>query len=197
MSELPRFSVLFVCTANIARSPYAEHRARQLLGDASVTVASAGVLAKSGNDMDVNMAAELESRGGSGDGHASRRVDETLVLDADLVLTFEFRHQMMLLEEFGEHSVKIAGFNQFATALRSLPDHVWSGGRVERVLGELPMASMIHDVEDPYGRGPKAAARCAAEIDSGLELLVAFLTGEPRPDAPPVERGRRRLWWRP
>lgn len=37
---IPPLRVLFVCTANIARSPYAERRARQLLGDVPIAVAS-------------------------------------------------------------------------------------------------------------------------------------------------------------
>ncbi len=187
--------ILFVCTANIARSPYAECRARQMLGDAPIIVASAGVRARPGNEMDAHMAAELESRGGGGCEHVSQRVDEHLIAEADLVLAFEFRHHMDLLERFGEHAGKIAGFGQFAAALRQLSDDFWGPDYMDEVFATLPTASMTFDVDDPFGRGPKAAVRCADEIDAGLEPLVGFLTGAPRPDVTPIPP-RRNRWWK-
>ena len=57
-------SVLFVCTANICRSAFAERWAGHLLGgDTSVGVASAGTHGYVDAPMDPPMAEELQARG--------------------------------------------------------------------------------------------------------------------------------------
>ena len=60
-----RLQVLFVCTANISRSPYLELRARSLAGDAPVDFASAGVHARDGTLIDPAMAVELAAAAAS------------------------------------------------------------------------------------------------------------------------------------
>ena len=57
-----RLQVLFVCTANISRSPYLELRARSLAEDIPVDFASAGVHARDGTLIDPAMAVELNGR---------------------------------------------------------------------------------------------------------------------------------------
>jgi protein-tyrosine-phosphatase len=61
-------AVLFVCTANIARSPYAERRATHLLagaGSEGAVFASAGIPDVSARLMDREMTAQLSARGGT------------------------------------------------------------------------------------------------------------------------------------
>lgn len=60
----PPLRVLFVCTANIARSPYGERRVVQLSHGETLSVASAGIPGYPGRGMDQEMAAQLRTRGG-------------------------------------------------------------------------------------------------------------------------------------
>ena len=169
------FRVLFVCTANIARSPYAERRARELLAASPVEVASAGVRARNGHAMDTEMARQVERRGGTAEGHWSHRVTSEAIARADLVLAFEFGQHMQLVDAWPQHAHKIAGFNQFVTAVRGLPRRWSTEDAVRQVLALAPPDSLSLDVRDPHGRGARPAAACADEIDAGLEVLVPFL----------------------
>ena len=66
--------VLFVCTANICRSPYLELRARQLLGpDSGVEVSSAGTYGFDAAPVTDTMEAEFARWGTEVDGFRSRR----------------------------------------------------------------------------------------------------------------------------
>ena len=82
--------VLFVCTANICRSPYLELRARQLLGpDAGVEVSSAGTHGFDASPVSDTMEAEFARWGTEVDGFRSRPATGEMVDEADLVLTAE------------------------------------------------------------------------------------------------------------
>ena len=180
-------NVLFVCTANICRSPYAEHRARQLLADAPIAVASAGVPGFPGHDMDDAMAEQLRVRGGDPDAHISRALTSDLVDWADLVLTFEFAQHMRILDAWPDQDVKVMGLLQFVDAAERL-------GTVVPGITEPPTSqpravptwvaeaaslarpnSMTRDIADPYRRGEKAARECAAQIDDALARVLPLL----------------------
>ncbi len=168
--------VLFVCTANIARSPYAERRARAMLGEAPVEVVSAGVPGRWGRGMDAELAARLAADGVPAEGHRSQGVTAELLADADLVLTFEFGQRLRLVEGWPQHATKVLGFNQFAEALRGLPERAELGEDWLRLVRDAaPPDSMALDVEDPHGQGARAAAACGDEIDAGLGVIVPWL----------------------
>lgn len=200
-------TVLFVCTANISRSPYAERRARQVLPggtDPDFTFASAGTPGYPDRGMDPAMQSLLAARGADPSGHISRVVDEELMRRADLVVTFEFAQHMRLLDAFLEHRRVIVGLQQAARAVRALDelDGVGRAGldvvdRVERLVAAAGPDSMSLDVEDPYNRGPRAARACADEIDGLLDVLLPYLAGRTLPTlaVPPVEPERRRPGW--
>ncbi len=190
-------TVLFVCTANISRSPYAERRARQVLPDAGAGIrfASAGTPGYPGRGMDPAMAELLVARGGDASGHVSRAVDEEILRRVDLVVVFEFAHHMRLLDSFPRHRHVILGLQQAARAVRALgasraEDTAGSDAldRVDRLVSVAGQNSMSHDVEDPYRRGPKAAQDCADEIDQLLDVVLPFLAGRevPRLAVPPL-----------
>jgi low molecular weight protein-tyrosine phosphatase len=102
------FTILFVCTGNICRSPVAEvltrHLLREVLGAdvARFSVASAGTAAITGARMDPHSRAALTVRGLDHDAATfrARRLDRAMVADADLVLTAERLHRrcVVLLE---------------------------------------------------------------------------------------------------
>lgn len=196
--------VLFVCTANIARSPYAERRARQALEGLNVTVASAGIPGYPGRSMDEEMARLLQERGGDPTGHVSREVTDEVLARADLVLPFEFAQHMKLLDAHPDHAAKGIGFGHLATAARRLVD----AGETLPPVGDVDELahfvrqhagpdSMSYDIDDPYRRGAKVATTCANQIDQRLDLVLPWLVGEelPKLAASEVDAPKRRWRW--
>lgn len=179
--------VVFVCTANIARSPYAERRFAQLLGPGSdIGIASAGIPGFEGRPMDDEMAAMLAQRGASGAGHISHTLTAAHMAAADVVLTMEFAQHMRIFEYWPQYQAKTRGLAQLAegaTALLQLragarrmawPDTV--PGLVEAAAALAPPDSESFDVDDPHRRGTAAATRCAAVIDDHLQQLLPLFT---------------------
>ena len=75
--------ILFVCTANICRSPYLELRARQLLGpDAGVEVSSAGTHGFDASPVSDTMEAEFARWGTRVDGFRSRPATGEMFVDS-------------------------------------------------------------------------------------------------------------------
>lgn len=179
--------LVFVCTANIARSAYAEKRLLQLLGpSADVEVSSAGMPGYPGRPMDEAMAAVLERRGGSGAGHVSRSLSAEQALEADLILTMEFRHHIQIVETWPGTAERCFGLGQFADSADRVGDGLPNaGGLGRRFVVTEPIAevvanampnSMTWDVPDPHKRGRRAYRRCADTIDAGLERIVPVLS---------------------
>lgn len=194
--------VLFVCTANISRSPYAERRARQALAGWNVAVASAGIPGYPGRSMDEEMAKLLVERGGDASGHVSRAVTDDVLEAADLILPFEFGHHMKLLDAHPDHAHKIVGFGQLATAVKRmtgeddvLPPVDDVDDLVRVVTQQAGPNSMSHDVEDPYRRGSKVATACADQIDEHLDQILPFLAGADLPKLAASEEAPRKRRW--
>lgn len=169
--------VLFVCTANISRSPYAERRAVQLaLDDASLEFASAGVPGVDGRAMDPAMVVELKARGGSAVGHASRVLSASILEASDVVLTAEFAHRMRITERWPDHAPKVFGLRQLADALRRSPASKGGLAALDHALSVAHADGLTWDVADPYRRGAAAAARAARDIDEALGVVLPALS---------------------
>lgn len=171
--------VTFVCTANICRSAYAEVTARHRLaeaGAAGVSVFSAGTWGLTGRPMCPEMAVEAERRGASTASFRASRLDRELVDRSDLLLTAEAAHRQFLLDDWPRAVRRVATLRQFARTLAgadpglSLADLV-----ADTRVGRAGRADT--DVTDPFGRGPAAAAACAAELDALLDVIVPRLAG--------------------
>src|SRR6476619_730650 len=80
------FSILTVCTGNVCRSPAVERLLARDLGP-TVGVSSAGTHALVGQPIAQPMARLLRDNGIEAQAFTARRLTETLVKDADLVLT--------------------------------------------------------------------------------------------------------------
>ena len=113
--------VLFVCTANICRSPYLELRARQLLGpDSGVEVSSAGTSGFDAEPVSDTMEAEFARFDTQTAGFRSRPATGDLVDAADLVLTAEASHRARLLEDRPAAFRKIFTLGQFVASAQVL-----------------------------------------------------------------------------
>lgn len=165
--------VLFVCTANICRSAYAEAVARHLGGDA-VEFASAGTYGLRAHpinpDIAVHLPADVDAAG-----FASRRVTREMVERADVVLTAEAAHRKYLLEEFPHSFRKVLTLGQFAEAAAGT--ELRGRELIAAVARQRPPMRPEHDVRDPYRRGPVANAEAAAQIDGLLAVVVPALVG--------------------
>ncbi len=164
--------LLFVCTANICRSAYAEVRAQQLLGGASgIEVSSAGTHGWIDQPMDAPMAAELRERGADPTSFRSRRLTQDVVRAADVILTMEKRHRDFILDEWPAAFKRTFTLQQFAdlagtTGTGDLRTLIVDAPRLRRA------ADAAGDVPDPYGRGSQVAASVAQHLDGALHRIL-------------------------
>lgn len=86
--------VLFVCTANLCRSPMAAAVFNELADEAGLPfeAGSAGVSAREGYDMAPYAREALGEIGVGAEGHSSRRIAKRMLDEADLVLAMGDRH---------------------------------------------------------------------------------------------------------
>jgi sulfate adenylyltransferase len=173
--------VLFVCTANICRSPYLELRARQLLGAGSgVEVSSAGTQGFDAEPVSDTMAAEFARWGTDTSAFRSRPATGALVDEADVVLTAEAAHRTRLLEERPAAFRKIFTLGQFAASARAADPSLRGRELIAALASRRVPAAPEHDIDDPYRRGPEEAARAAVAMDELLEVVVDRLRRLPQ-----------------
>ena len=171
--------VLFVCTANICRSPFMELVARRLAGpDSGVDFSSAGTHGLTEHPMDDVMAGELSGHDvASTDGFRSRPLSAELIEQADLVLTAESAHRSFILDDHPGQFRKVFTLGQFAEAARAADTDLSGRDLLEELGRRRGNADPALDVTDPYRQGPEAAAATATTIEDLLRVVVPALTG--------------------
>ncbi|GAA4088760.1 adenylyl-sulfate kinase [Nocardioides kongjuensis] len=171
--------VLFVCTANICRSPYMELRSRALAGaDSGIEFASAGTHGFNAHRVDRTMAEVLSERGVSADlvnGFASRPLTDDLIEAADLVLTAEASHRQFVLEEVPGAFRKAFTLAQFAESVERVDADLHGAELVTAVGHRRAGTAEHHDIRDPYRRGKAAAEVSADQIDALLQSVLRRL----------------------
>ncbi|WP_202033163.1 adenylyl-sulfate kinase [Nocardioides sp. WS12] len=172
--------VLFVCTANICRSPYMELRARAILGTSTqVEFTSAGTHGFRAHEVDRTMATVLTNRGVGPDllsGFVSQPLTRELIARADLVLTAESSHRAFVLEEAPGAFRKVFTLGQFAESIDRVGASLTGAALVTAVGHRRAGAVDAHDIRDPYRRGRAAAEASADQIDSLLQAVLPRLT---------------------
>lgn len=179
--------VLFVCTANICRSPYMELRAKAMTaGRSDVEFSSAGTHGFRAHHVDPTMAVVLADRGideDAAEAFASRRLTREMINEADLVLTAEASHRAFVLEEVPAAFRKAFTLGQFAESIERV-DAALSGAALVTAVGHRRAGAVdTHDIRDPYRRGQAAAEASAHQID---DLLTAVLPRLCSPEATPA-----------
>ena len=149
--------VLFVCTANICRSPVAEGYFRQKaqsLGLTDMVTSSAGTWAERVRPASRYSVEVLAEKGIDIKAHRARMIDRAMLAEADLVLTMESGHAEALRVEFGDQASKIYLLSQ--------------------------MVGPTYDISDPYG-GPRHEYEIMIRdvtklIDDGWDRLIGLAT---------------------
>jgi protein-tyrosine phosphatase len=110
-------TVLFVCTANVCRSPMAEAIFNAMAEDRQLPfrARSSGVAALENEPMAPNARAALEEAGIPAGHHRARQVSESMLRKADLVLALSPRHVAKLQKHYGGLSHKVHTLPQYAS----------------------------------------------------------------------------------
>jgi protein-tyrosine phosphatase len=145
--------VLFICTANVCRSPMAEALFNALAEDRGLgfRAESAGVAALKGKPMAPNASAALEEIGVYAEGHSARQVNAKMLEEADLVITMSPWHVAELRRAFGDFF-----------GARTLPEYV-SGAPNEE------------EISDPYGSAMVAYRASLRQLFGYVDLLMERL----------------------
>ena len=191
MTQAP--TLLFVCHANVCRSPMAERLARHMLaspaGLASTTlvgprVASAGTHARLGDPMYVGAELLLRERGVDAAGFASRPVTIELVRHAELILTAT-REQRAICAALAPAAVsRIFTLRQFGR-LAAEAERTQAPGRsrlidlielVRMVRGRTqPVPAADDDLDDPVNGTEADLRACADRIERALAPVARFI----------------------
>ncbi len=164
--------ILFVCTANICRSPAAEYIARHFVTEQEYVFRSAGFM-YDGRPITEKMA-EAISKFGVEDSHkhSSNIIDADTMDAAELILTMESRHLRDLTVKDRSVFDKTIPFKQAVSLLdrpMSLDEFLVSieGREASSYFDER------WDVEDPYKRSTKKYRDASEEIKN---LVTEFFT---------------------
>jgi protein-tyrosine-phosphatase len=170
--------VLFVCTANICRSPSAEYLARYHYGEQVAMFRSAGFL-RAGEETPKLLATALSEHGVDVTPHRSFQLNEASLLASDLVLTMEGEHVQRATILHRESFPKIVPLKEAAEAAAVLTNPRLT---VEDLLDEVGQhrdptsyLSTRWDVADPYNRKLKDYRRAVGEIDDLVQVVIGRL----------------------
>ncbi len=168
--------VLFVCTANICRSPSVELLARHALPDATdVVFSSAGTHGWEDEPVNPEMVAALPTDLDTS-GFRGRRLTAELLEDADLVLTMETAHRTFILDDHPGMFRKVFTLGQFAQAIEKAPPGLDRDALLDHVAATRGNADPALDVPDPYRRGAEAASECVARLEDLLRAVLPAFT---------------------
>jgi len=149
-------TILFVCTGNICRSPMAagllQQRLRKDPERRDWHVMSAGTWASEGRPASAYAVAEMADRDIDISAHRSRRVTESLMKQADLVLVMTRNHAEALRVTFPEQADKVYMLSE--------------------------MVGKTFDIADPYGGTRLEYSYIAQEleqlIDEGYDRILSL-----------------------
>jgi protein-tyrosine phosphatase len=174
--------LLFTCTANRVRSPFAEHDARRRLQQRGLPaeVRSAGLM-EAGRAAVQDMVEVAREHGLDLSPHRSETVIAEDLEQADLIVPMTGWHVVQLVEVLPAAQPRIVTLSEWAaltTAGRGLgrwtPVEVrsWAAASVAtRQVGAL--LSGEHDIEDPIGGPRRGYRRAAQEIDEALVTCLS------------------------
>ena len=170
--------ILFLCTANICRSPTAEYLARQRFGEDHWRFRSAGFL-ESGRRSSDTLVQALAEVGVDVRHHLSYGLDRASIAAADLILTMEGAHVRRATEIDPAAYPKTVPLREAAELVDEWDETVIAVEELLSVLNErrdpTTYLTGIWDVDDPYGRSLRVYRRTVAEIDELVDAVLGRL----------------------
>ncbi len=194
------FTLLYVCTGNVCRSPFAEILTRHLLvdrlGERSADwfdVSSAGVGAVVGAPAHPDTCIELTPWGldRAGRRFAARQLQPVMAQQADLVLGATTRHRSAVVEQTPAAVHSAFALREFARLAASVDPADLPVAPVARAhaLVELarlrrglvrPCSREDDEVPDPIGLPPDAHHRAAVLIRTAVQTIVDLIAAPTR-----------------
>jgi protein-tyrosine phosphatase len=153
--NIKRANILFVCTGNICRSPFAHALFAKLVTQKrlrGIAVESAGLLALPGNSATYMAQRVAEEFGIDLSGHRAKTISKALVAWSSLILVMEKSHEDTLVTDFPEAEGKTRLIRQFAR-----------------------FGSKRRGIVDPYGLKYDAYRFCFLDIEDAVLGLLDFL----------------------
>jgi protein-tyrosine-phosphatase len=145
-------TVLFVCTANMCRSPIAEglmqDKLRREKRDGEFRAESAGVWTVNGRPATGLAVAVLAGRGIDISGHRSRVITEETIRDAALILTMTRSHAEAICAEFPAYRNRVFLLSEMVGGAFDIEDPV--GGTLQQY--EMTTQDLENLIEQGYPR---------------------------------------------
>lgn len=170
---------MYVCTGNICRSPLAQHltttRLGQLLGaDAcAFRVMSAGTRAVVGYEMDPAAARQLRRLGGVAGDFRARQMRESLVQEADLILSATRTHRGSVLEEEPRALRRTFTMREFADLVNRASVAASLPALVADIADRRGDSRLVdYDVPDPIGASDEVHAEVADVIYQAVCMIT-------------------------
>ncbi|MEV4636411.1 low molecular weight phosphatase family protein [Actinoplanes sp. NPDC049548] len=191
MFDSASFNILFVCHANICRSPMAEFLARYAIADSfgpgggALRVWSAGTHADEGGPVHPGTVQVLAERGIAVEGSTSRPVTAPMLAAADLVLAAGRPQRAACVALEPRVLRRTFTLRQFARIAGAMPAVAPRGGaaghRFRTLLEELPgwrhhlqpVSADEDDLADPVRRPIEAFRTCATAIERDLYTILS------------------------
>ena len=177
------FSIVFVCTGNRARSPFAEGLMRARLAQAPVTVSSCGTLdlgpmpaLPEAVESAVPYGVDLRSA-------KSCALELHALAHADLVLGFEPAHVAAAVVDGGARRERTFTILELAELLDGLPDAAHDPGHVLELAHRRRASNPLSapSIEDPLGGTAAVFKDTFDRIDRAVAVIAAALFGAPSP----------------
>ena len=192
MNSTPQFSILFVCTGNICRSPLAELLLLESINSPDITTTSAGTQALVGHQMPA-LQQEIATKLGvqAPEKHRAQQLTLQHVEVADLILTMERQHRSAVVQLAPrvlrraftlQELARIAEFVSEEDLLFDDDEHL-----VDRLKKLVEAAAMNRgiavpferpendDVVDPYKRSKQTYLQARDQVATALGKIVAYL----------------------
>jgi len=185
--------ILTVCTGNICRSPFLERALQAELdrswGVGAVEVSSGGTGALPGHAMEDQARAQLERQGYAANGFLARDLTQSMVADADLVLTATRAHRGKVAMLHPKALRYVFAFREFADLVSGLEDSAVqvpsdsAREHIERVVAlaagqrgmRAPLGDAEADIVDPYRRAAQVFEDMTTQIMGSLPVVARAL----------------------
>lgn len=188
------FRILYVCTGNLCRSPFAEILTRHLLSErleegTVFEVTSAGVQAVAGAGMHPysrdelapwNLHTEVANR------FVARQLDREMLVTADLVLGMTAGHRAVVIDEVPRTLATAFSLREFARLSAQVPQSGLPAHPAERAREVVRQARLFRsvspsrdvradDVPDPIGQPREAHHDVAVMVRAAVTAIVAVV----------------------